>query len=254
MSTGANTLGPTMADMRVVMSGHNLSIERNKMNPFPISSINCKEVPASKKQKTGRNTKAGAADSEYSITGREDMSFQTVDGANVLKLKVMGVPRPLYRTHYVARKGKPFGNVYTPSNGNKLRLRYVVEQAIRVLESERGKSGQTLFHINRNMPVTVSMQFHFARPSCHFAMAKPPATRQLRLSAPAKPTKVPDVDNLMKLVLDALEGVCYAKDHQVVSVRGEKHWLRQEHWSATGEPLQSCLLLSVKELQQDTVG
>ena len=38
------------------------------------------------------------------------------------------------------------------------------------------------------------------------------------------PTKKPDTDNMLKAVSDALNGVAYTDDKQVVSVKVNKYW------------------------------
>lgn len=40
------------------------------------------------------------------------------------------------------------------------------------------------------------------------------------------PTKKPDCDNIVKIILDALNGVAYTDDKQVVDVRCRKHYAR----------------------------
>lgn len=47
-----------------------------------------------------------------------------------------------------------------------------------------------------------------------------PAKRETR----DYPTKKPDIDNIIKSVLDGLNGIAYADDKQVVSVSAEKHF------------------------------
>ena len=37
-----------------------------------------------------------------------------------------------------------------------------------------------------------------------------------------KPTKKPDIDNIIKIVLDSLNGVAFADDIQIVSVKASK--------------------------------
>jgi len=39
-----------------------------------------------------------------------------------------------------------------------------------------------------------------------------------------RPTTRPDADNCIKAALDALEGVAYQNDSQIVSLRAEKHY------------------------------
>jgi Holliday junction resolvase RusA-like endonuclease len=46
-------------------------------------------------------------------------------------------------------------------------------------------------------------------------------------SGEMKPTTRPDADNCLKAVLDALEGVAYRNDSQVVSLRAEKFYSEQ---------------------------
>lgn len=51
--------------------------------------------------------------------------------------------------------------------------------------------------------------------------------RDLMLSGGVRPTKKPDVDNVVKAILDSLNGVAYSDDKQVVSVRAEKWYAKK---------------------------
>lgn len=55
------------------------------------------------------------------------------------------------------------------------------------------------------------------------------AKRQAALSGELRPTTKPDVDNIIKVVLDALNGVAYYDDKQVVYVSCEKHYSDHGH-------------------------
>lgn len=46
--------------------------------------------------------------------------------------------------------------------------------------------------------------------------------RALALTGAERPTKKPDIDNILKLVKDALNGIVYRDDAQVVRVEAEK--------------------------------
>lgn len=48
--------------------------------------------------------------------------------------------------------------------------------------------------------------------------------RELMLNDSIRPTKRPDIDNILKAVLDGLNGVAYNDDAQVVKVSGEKYY------------------------------
>ena len=66
-------------------------------------------------------------------------------------------------------------------------------------------------------PVSLSAVFEFERPKSHYG-------KTLKASAPVYHTQRPDVDNLIKTVLDGLNGIAWKDDAQVVSVSGEKVW------------------------------
>lgn len=68
--------------------------------------------------------------------------------------------------------------------------------------------------------VIVRCEFRFARPKGHSG------TRGLKPSAPRYPTSraIGDTDKLVRACLDALTGILYADDSQVVDARGMKRW------------------------------
>ena len=61
------------------------------------------------------------------------------------------------------------------------------------------------------------------RVSLHFLLRRPKRTKRER------PTVVPDLDKLSRAVLDALTGVVYADDAQVVSLHASKVYAFQPH-------------------------
>lgn len=85
-------------------------------------------------------------------------------------------------------------------------------------------------------PVHLDATFVFPRPKGHFGK------RGLLPSAPEHHTQKPDRDKLERAVLDALTGIGYADDSQVVAGWAEKRWAREGepagvliHWSAIEE-------------------
>lgn len=54
-------------------------------------------------------------------------------------------------------------------------------------------------------------------------------TRHKKLSGEIRPTKKPDGDNILKLVADALNGVAYPDDKQLVEQRISKHYSLTPH-------------------------
>ena len=72
-------------------------------------------------------------------------------------------------------------------------------------------------------PLTTAIQlqiaFKFARPKSHFKK-----NGTLLPSAPELHTKKPDIDNLIKFVLDALNGYLYVDDSQIISISASKSY------------------------------
>ena len=71
-------------------------------------------------------------------------------------------------------------------------------------------------------PLFVRMKFFLPRPKGHYGTGKNAAT--LKASAPRHPTKKPDALKLARGTEDALTGVVYADDSQIVSERLVKRY------------------------------
>ena len=69
----------------------------------------------------------------------------------------------------------------------------------------------------KDVPLLVTIKAYFKMPAS--ASKK---KRQAMLEGRIKPTKKPDCDNIAKSVLDALNGIAYYDDSQVVTVTVEK--------------------------------
>ena len=70
---------------------------------------------------------------------------------------------------------------------------------------------------DRAKPFRCSLEFCFARPKSHYLKSG-----RLRKGARALATGRPDVDNLIKFVFDALNGVYFVDDAQCVQVAASK--------------------------------
>ena len=66
-------------------------------------------------------------------------------------------------------------------------------------------------------PLLLRIDFYFKRPKSHFT-----SKGELSRFAPREHTKKPDIDNLIKFVLDALNGHLYVDDAQVISLAARK--------------------------------
>lgn len=69
-------------------------------------------------------------------------------------------------------------------------------------------------------PVSIFMEFIFARPQNHYGTGRNAGT--LKTTAPYWHTVTPDLDKLERCVLDALTGVAWHDDKQVVNISSSK--------------------------------
>lgn len=77
----------------------------------------------------------------------------------------------------------------------------------------------------RTGPLRLRATFVFARPASHFGTGRNEG--RLKASAPLYVRKRPDVDKLLRAIGDALTGIVFRDDAQIVDVRAEKHFGQQ---------------------------
>ena len=70
--------------------------------------------------------------------------------------------------------------------------------------------------------VSVDLTFWFERPKSHFGTGK--NANKVKVSAPVEHTKKPDIDNLQKILFDALNGVFWSDDSIITQVNAKKLW------------------------------
>ena len=88
-------------------------------------------------------------------------------------------------------------------------------------------------------PVVVTIGFYFARPRGHYGTGRNAST--VRAAAPARMTTMPDVDKLARCALDALTGIVFRDDAQIVDLHAVKRY---------GEPERAEIM--VRELLDQT--
>ena len=70
-------------------------------------------------------------------------------------------------------------------------------------------------------PLEMTLVFSMQRPQGHYGK------KGLRPSAPKHHIVKPDLDNLAKGVKDGLEGICFSRDQQVVSLDAKKEYVKE---------------------------
>lgn len=86
---------------------------------------------------------------------------------------------------------------------------------------------------NRGEPLSICITACFEP-----VKSAPKKQRALMMQNKVRPTKKPDIDNIIKAVLDALNGIAYKDDTQVVQVRASKVYQDDARVDVTIEELQ----------------
>jgi Holliday junction resolvase RusA-like endonuclease len=103
------------------------------------------------------------------------------------------------------------GHVYTPS-ATRVYEKLIAQHWLDNVPVHKPHTG----------PVSLLMRFYFARPKSHYGTGR--NSNVLKESAPQHMLQTPDIDNLEKAVMDALNGVAFVDDKQVVYKEAAKSW------------------------------
>lgn len=76
-------------------------------------------------------------------------------------------------------------------------------------------------------PLKLTLVFKFPRPKSHYGTGR--NSEVLKPSAPIHHAQKPDIDNVCKSTLDAMNGVGYGDDKQVVELCATKVWADLDH-------------------------
>lgn len=110
-------------------------------------------------------------------------------------------------------KGRPrFTKGGTPYTPEKTRA-YETKAAIIYKLAAHG------YKFPRHVPVSVMIRAFYSVP-----VSDSMRQRERKLTGAVLPCKKPDIDNVTKIILDALNGLAYEDDAQVVSIRTDKRY------------------------------
>ena len=127
----------------------------------------------------------------------------------LLALHIEPQPKERPKARVVTAKGKkPFAQIYTPKT--------TAEYEQKVANAWKTANGDQPFE----GPVVVRMVIGLPIPK---SISK--KRREAMLAMKERPTKTPDVDNLAKSIMDALNHLAYKDDSHVVSLTVKKYYM-----------------------------
>jgi Holliday junction resolvase RusA-like endonuclease len=132
----------------------------------------------------------------------------------IIKLHIVGDPAPGGSKKTLPIVGRRGVTVVDDARGNTA-WRNKVRQTAR---DHMRSSGRRILH----GPLVVDMEFRLRRPNKHFIANN--RSRPLRLDAPTDHTQVPDRTKLSRSTEDALTGVVWVDDAQIIGGEPSKRW------------------------------
>lgn len=138
----------------------------------------------------------------------------------------------------VIRHGK-IATKIRPNNGRHLERNAKGIEAVALQAREAARMA-----LLRDVALKVTLRYYTASPNYRYGSGR--NAEILKDNAAARPHKRPDVDKWCRQTLDALTGVIYADDGQVVTLVAEKHY------ADDGQPPRTEI--EVEVLEQQTVG
>jgi len=168
----------------------------------------------------------------YPIPSKPIHDIDTIDiqphaQDHALKFRVDYKPTPLKRPRLTRIAGRPV--IYDASKKEKKDW----------LNLDMKYSPTTPF----TGPLRIFLEFYFPRPKNHYRTGK--YSNQMKPTAPHIHTNMPDIDNLAKFILDAMNEVFYSDDRQVVELNSHKEYLN-DVTNKTGYTIVTVLPYDVK--------
>jgi Holliday junction resolvase len=110
--------------------------------------------------------------------------------------------------------------IYNPSQKEQRKMKEVIKQ---VIQPHIHASNQDVLFKD---PVSIKavIKFFLPRPECHFRRGRSRSVTNVIEKKTKKHIGKPDLDNLLKFVLDAMEGVVYKNDSHITSIKTTKSY------------------------------
>lgn len=130
---------------------------------------------------------------------------------NIVKLTILGEPQRKQRPQHTIRNG--FVHSYTPKKTRDY------ESVVRYEYQEKYEG----IVFDRNEPVCATINAYFGLVNSDFGKKGLSKSGREKMEI-GYCTKHIDIDNIIKIILDALNSICYVDDKQIVVINACKFW------------------------------
>ena len=170
------------------------------------------------------------------------VEFKVTEHSRSFKCRIDGIPRPQFRSFATTKAGNKRVKLWNPSAPNRDSFAAAFKEAM--------KKANATFDTTKTHPTFVTVKFFFPRPKKHFLFNPQTGSMHLSASAPTFVTKSPDVDNCLKLTLDALQGIVCSNDCHVVEVTATKLFDHSHTIWDGQKPATGCTLVKVMQVDE----
>ena len=221
---------------------------QGKKPPPPAAKPASTKVPSETAKPSSKhppNHTAKCARTEFSFDAGSAVAWTATEHCSTFKCKINGIPRPQSRSFATTRGNNGKVRMFSPSKANQKSFAAAFAKA-----TETAKA--TILTDKPGCPVHVTVRFFFPCPKKHFVFHQ--QTKQLVLSpvAPTFVTKTPDIDNCVKLVLDALQDICFVSDNVVAHIDAAKLFDHtQTLWTEENKD-RGCTIIKISKFDENT--
>jgi Holliday junction resolvase RusA-like endonuclease len=141
--------------------------------------------------------------------------------AAAIKLKIRGTPLPLER-HRNHSTGGGKQVCYNPSKSKQVAFREAFREALHHAEATASTDRIVVTGSDSASSWSANLRFYFPRPQGQFFFGPDGMRTLVDPNAPKYMTFTPDVDNIVKFVLDSINDEVYRDDKQVVEIHAVK--------------------------------
>jgi Holliday junction resolvase RusA-like endonuclease len=195
-----------------------------------------KQIAATKYSPEKKQSKHIAKEDNYSFHCINSPKVDMNEHTKSFTCKINGIPRPQYRC--VPLKSGRMVNVFSA----------YTKSFSKAYSKALQEANQTIFSMSGN-PVKITVRFYFPRPLKHFQ--KQQINLPVLPNAPVYFTNMPDVDNVQKLLLDALENICYKNDKDVAHIEATKLYDPEHRFWKKGYQPTGITIIKVQEIVED---
>lgn len=168
-----------------------------------------------------------------------EVKIEKNDHKSTFTCKIHGIPKPQYRAFATGQIGKI--QMVNKSAPHTKSFSNAFAKALSF------KQESTMFQdLDDKNPIKIKVFFFFPRPKHHYIWKDKIGT--LSDSAPIYVTKTPDLDNCIKLVLDALQDVCYKNDCVVAHLEAVKLFYSTKTIHSDYKMDDGCILIKVSKI------